>query len=103
MSFIAKGDNNCYNVHISSEKDLYCSYNLQHSLLAKERSIADQLHNAAIKMSMIESNHMDSIKFHGTTQHKNPTENTNCFHEISQHHTKRKLYSLLIIMELLCN
>ena len=39
--FSAEGDNNGNNVHILRDKDLYCSYSLQHSLLARERSLAE--------------------------------------------------------------
>lgn len=49
MSFSAESDHNNNNAHIYRDKDLYCSYNLQHSLLVRERSLATQSHKAATK------------------------------------------------------
>lgn len=63
MSFLDEGNNNDNNVHIFRDKDLYHSYNLQHSLLARERSLTEQSHKTATIMSMIKSHHIDLIRF----------------------------------------
>ena len=63
MSFSAEDDNNDNNVQISRDKDLYRNYHLQHSLLARERSLAEQSHKTAIKMLMMKFYPIYPIRF----------------------------------------